>query len=121
MSKQPPKFFLLFLRWFCARDLLEEIEGDLIESFKFNAEERSISYARFRFALEVTYLLRPSVIKKLNNYNNTTIMIKNYGKIAFRNFQKNANYALINVLSMSIGLACCIVSYLNYNHNHSFD
>ncbi|MEM8566936.1 MAG: ABC transporter permease, partial [Bacteroidota bacterium] len=47
--------------------------------------------------------------------------IKNYGKIAFRNFQKNANYALINVLSMSIGLACCIVSYLNYNHNHSFD
>ncbi|MEM9341331.1 MAG: ABC transporter permease, partial [Bacteroidota bacterium] len=48
-------------------------------------------------------------------------MIKNYGKIAFRNYRKNANYTFINVLSMSIGLACCIVSYLNYNHNHTFD
>ncbi|MEM9078964.1 MAG: permease prefix domain 2-containing transporter, partial [Bacteroidota bacterium] len=114
MHKQPPKLFLRFLQWFCARELLEEIEGDLIESFELNAEERSIFYARFRFALEVIYLLRPSVIKKLNNYNNTTIMIKNYGKIAFRNYRKNVNYAFINVLSMSIGLACCIVSYLNY-------
>ncbi|MEM1408438.1 MAG: ABC transporter permease, partial [Bacteroidota bacterium] len=121
MHKQPPKLFLRFLQWFCARELLEEIEGDLIESFELNAEERSIFYARFRFALEVIYLLRPSVIKKLNNYNNTTIMIKNYGKIAFRNYRKNVNYAFINVLSMSIGLACCIVSYLNYSHNHTFD
>jgi ABC-type antimicrobial peptide transport system permease subunit len=48
-------------------------------------------------------------------------MIANYGKVAYRNFNKNKTYVLINILSMSIGLACCIVSYLNYEHNRSFD
>lgn len=48
-------------------------------------------------------------------------MISNYGKIALRNFIKNRTFVLINILSLSIGLACCIVSYLNYDHNTSFD
>lgn len=48
-------------------------------------------------------------------------MITNYGKVAFRNFTKNKTYVLINILSISVGLACCVVAYLNYDYNDSFD
>lgn len=118
----PPRFFKKMLHWFCATDLLEELEGDLEEVFEHNLHTKSKWYAKYRYAREVVHLLRPSVIKTLNNYNiNSSIMITNYGKVAYRNFTKNKAYVLINVLSMSIGLACCIVSYLNYQHNTSFD
>ncbi|MEL7002315.1 MAG: permease prefix domain 2-containing transporter, partial [Bacteroidota bacterium] len=119
--KGPPMFFRKLLRWFCSDDLLEELEGDLEETFEFNRAHRGTRYAQFAYVKEVLSLVRPSVIKKLNYNNNSTIMISNYGKVAVRNFAKNKTYVLINMLSMGIGMACCIVSFLNYEHNNTFD
>lgn len=102
----PPRSFQRLLRWFCTPELLEELEGDLEEAFEFNRSTRSTRYAKFSYAREVVCLMRPSVIRKLNYNNiNSTIMINNYGKVAFRNFIKNKTYVLINILSMSMGLA----------------
>lgn len=119
---KPPAIFKKLLHKFCAQELIEELEGDLEESFVDNLEEKGKWYAIYRYAKEVIYLVRPSVIRK-RNYESTMspIMIKNYSKVALRNFKKNRTYVAINILSMSIGLACCIVAYLNYDHNVSFD
>ena len=48
-------------------------------------------------------------------------MLKNYIKITFRSLWKSKVFVLINVLGMGISLACCIVAYLNYDYNSSFD
>src|SRR5882672_11280426 len=48
-------------------------------------------------------------------------MIKNYLVIAFRNFLRNKNYTLINVLGLSIGLTSCIVIFLLITYDLSFD
>ncbi len=48
-------------------------------------------------------------------------MLKNYLKIAFRNFKKNKLFVAINVLGLGIAIACCIIAYLNWEYNATFD
>lgn len=48
-------------------------------------------------------------------------MFKNYLKITLRSLIKSKVFVLINVLGMGIALACCVVAYLNYDYNYSYD
>lgn len=48
-------------------------------------------------------------------------MLKNFFKTTFRNLWKNKSYVIINVLGLSLSLACCIVGYLNYKFAADFD
>ena len=48
-------------------------------------------------------------------------MFKNYFKITVRSLMKSKVFVLINVLGMGIALACCVVAYLNYDYNNSYD
>ncbi len=53
--------------------------------------------------------------------NNTRIMIRNYFKIAIRNLVKHKFYAGINVLGLSVGVACSLLIYLFIKHETSYD
>ncbi|MCW5911131.1 MAG: ABC transporter permease [Cyclobacteriaceae bacterium] len=48
-------------------------------------------------------------------------MLKNYLLIALRNIRQTPLYAFINILSLAIGLAACIVIYLFIRDERSFD
>ncbi|MDH7462883.1 ABC transporter permease [Chitinophagaceae bacterium 26-R-25] len=48
-------------------------------------------------------------------------MIKNYFKIAWRNLTRNRAYTIINVLGLTLGVACCILIYTLIMHHLSFD
>lgn len=48
-------------------------------------------------------------------------MIKNYIKIAFRNFRKSKLYSFINVMGLALGIACCIVIYIFIQDEFSYD
>lgn len=48
-------------------------------------------------------------------------MLKNYFIIAIRNLSKHKGYSLINILGLSIGIACCIVILLYVQNELSFD
>ncbi|NUM68203.1 ABC transporter permease [candidate division KSB1 bacterium] len=48
-------------------------------------------------------------------------MFKNYLKIALRNLIANKLYAVINVVALSVAMACAVVAYLNYDYSRSFD
>lgn len=56
---------------------------------------------------------------------NSTIMLKNYFNVAFRNLLKHKFYSLINVLGLSIGLTCFlmislyVIDELGYDSFHS--
>ena len=48
-------------------------------------------------------------------------MIRNYILIALRNFLRNKNYTLINILGLSIGITSCIIIFLLISNDLSFD
>ncbi|MEX8548737.1 MAG: ABC transporter permease [Mucilaginibacter sp.] len=48
-------------------------------------------------------------------------MIKNYFKIAWRNLKRNQSYTLINVLGLSLGMACGILIFALVKYHLSFD
>lgn len=48
-------------------------------------------------------------------------MIKNYLLITLRNFARNRNYTLINILGLSIGISCCLIIFLIVSKELSFD
>jgi len=48
-------------------------------------------------------------------------MIKNYFKIAWRNLQRNKAYATINVIGLSLGIACGILIFTIVSFHLSFD
>jgi putative ABC transport system permease protein len=48
-------------------------------------------------------------------------MVKNYLKVAWRNLMKNKVFSFINVLSLAIGLTCCMLITLYLAHELSYD
>lgn len=48
-------------------------------------------------------------------------MIKNYFKTAWRNLWRSKTFSAINVLGLSIGLACCILMFLFIQNELSYD
>ena len=48
-------------------------------------------------------------------------MLKNYFKIAWRNILGNPLFSVINIIGLSIGLACCIIITLFVRYETSFD
>lgn len=48
-------------------------------------------------------------------------MLKNYFKIAFRNILRNKVYSLINILGLSMGVACCLLLMLYIQSEYSID
>lgn len=48
-------------------------------------------------------------------------MLKNYFKIALRTLIANKMYTAINVIALSVAMACAVVAYLNDDYSRSFD
>ena len=48
-------------------------------------------------------------------------MIKNYLLITWRSMMKNRLFIFINVIGLAVAIACCIVSYFNWEFNARFD
>ena len=116
--KQPPKYFLRFLRWFCDPEYVDYIEGDLIELFEDNIETKGSSKAAWIFRLDVLRLFRPSLLKALSNRAtmNYSLMIKHNFILSIRSFRRYKSSFLINLVGLSSGLACALMIYLWVNH-----
>ena len=113
MDKPIPKYPLRFLRWFCKKDYLEEIEGNLIELFEMDAAEAG-KRARLNFFWNVLLHFRPEYIREFERFSPLIhySMLQNYLIVAWRNLLKQKVYALINIGGLAIGLASFILIFL---------
>jgi putative ABC transport system permease protein len=120
--KQPqsrlPKFGDWLLRLLARYDVNPHLRGDFDEEFSSIYETEGFIRSWFWYW---THLLRslPVFIKDILYWR--TIMIKNYLKIALRNFQRHKGYSLINTAGFAIGMACCILIFLYVRFEHSYD
>jgi len=125
MKPHPPTWPLRFLRWFCRKDFLEEIEGDLMEIY-FSNYKQSPAKARRQFTWGVIKHFRPEFMKSIQfqSHYNFTGMIKNYLKIAWRNLLRSKAYSTINISGLAAGMAVAMLIGLwiwdefTYDHFH---
>lgn len=110
----PPKWPLKLLRYVLKQDYLEEIEGDMEEVFRDNLECYSPQKASRLYTWETLKLLRPVLVKNLEERYQTTQygMLKNYLKVAFRILRKEKTFAFINISGLALAIACSLFIYL---------
>ena len=122
-ESNPPRLFVRFFRWFCHPEIVDYVEGDLMEVYyrrRANAGKRK---ADFRFMIDVLLLLRPGIIRPMTDFRhlNTYSMYKSYFKIGWRNLMRNKGYALINIGGLSIGMTVAMLIGLWIWDEVSFD
>ena len=119
----PPKKLLKFFRWYCHPDYVEDLEGDLLERFERKVEINNITSAKIQFSKDVLKLFRPGIIKSIETpkHLNQYDMFKNYFKVGIRNILKYKTVSFINVLGLSVGIACSILILLYTSNEFSFD
>ena len=135
MNKQELKGAFRLLQWFCPEYLLEEIEGDLLQRFErdlkmYKASDTlkvSDAYvlrkAKRKLFWNTLKFIRPGIILR-NKFSISLIqyyMTLNYIKIAFRNFQRQKGYTLLNVVGLSLGLAASLLIFQYVKYERSFD
>jgi putative ABC transport system permease protein len=119
----PPRF----PEWAVERLAWEEdrlsIQENLREEYRYIFETRGPRSARWWYWGHLVRSFFPFV--KFAIYWRL-IMIKNYLKVALRNFIKNKSYSFINISGLAIGMACCMLitlwvqdelSYERFNKN----
>lgn len=117
----PPNFALRFLRWFCPAQLLESVEGDLLEQFYSDIAGYGERSARRRYSLNVFRFFRPGIILRNKFSFPNTIMITNHATVAVRNISKRKFHSFINAFGLSIAIAFCVLIYLFIQDEQSFD
>lgn len=116
-------WIILFLRWFCPPHLLEEIEGDLIQKFNKDLRTYDNRISKRRLIINTIRFFRPEIIwrNKFSFPPNHFQMIRNYILVAFRNFQRQKSYTLLNIVGLSLGLAASLLIFQYVKYERGFD
>lgn len=106
-NHQPPRLADRFFRWFCKADLVEYLQGDIYEQFQAEVEKRGLFGARLWYWKQVLNMIRPFALKG----NMILNFISFYGlhtRFAFRQMKKHPLDALMNIGSLTLGIACFV-------------
>lgn len=112
MNPRIPQWPFRLLRWFCDPEIVEDIEGDLMERYERHYSKRK--FPIWRLVQDIVFLFRPGIIRSImssQNHNYAGIM-RYHLKFAFRNFHRQKLAFLINVIGLASGLTCAMLIYL---------
>lgn len=121
MSKSAPKLPFRLLGWFCDPDILEDIEGDLLERYERHyLSKKHPNWLLFR---DILLLFRPGIIRSLEGYQNLNYysMLSNYFKITWRGLFRQKLYTSINIGGLAVGIASFLLILLYIQHEQSYD
>jgi len=121
MSKkgfQPPRWIWFILRWFADDEMLASMEEDLEARCVDAAEKYGSILAWFSCKLQGILLLFSFSIE---SFVWGITMFRNYIKVAFRHIRRRKVYSFINILGLTIGMACFILIGLWVKDELSFD
>ena len=120
----PPKQVLRFLRWFCADEFHDEVEGDLFELFQEEVEIHGLKKANRRFLFTAMRYVNPYFFGKKQPFKNIQYqiaMLGHYLKISTRHLLNQRFYSLINITGFSVGLAACLLIVLFIKNEIGYD
>lgn len=119
----PPLWMLRILRSFCPSELLEEIEGDLVQRFRRHSKTLGERRAKIKLFWSVIYFFRPGILLRNHLSLNTTTfyMFANYFKIALRIMTRSKSFTIINLTGLALGITAALLLFLWINHEFSYD
>ncbi len=118
-TRQKTPFSIKLIRWLVQKELVEEIEGNLMEFHHFNQEEQ-VKFPLLRYWREVLNYLRPSTLKKFENskYNG----MFNFNPIlTIRSLFKQGSSTVINIGGFALGLVCVLFLYFHLQSELTYD
>lgn len=121
-KEHPPKWAHRFLLWFLKDELVEEVEGDLLEKFELKVTKTSLRKARLHYWYQVFNYLRPFAVRgnwfsQIMSY----AMLQNYLKVAWRNLLRHKMYTFIKIGGFALGIAACLLIALFIQDELGFD
>ncbi len=121
---QPPNWLTKFLRWYCREDLVDAIEGDLLDLYNRRVGKLGKFRANWLYLWNVITFFQPFVIKRnehpLNPFTSID-MLSNYLKIAFRTLKASKAFTVINIMGLAIGISASILMTTFVAHELSYD
>ena len=127
-DKTPPRWVHWLLTKLHPHETLEEVEGDLDELYTYWYGRAGRMQATLRYLLNVVSVLPPFVRRRKRQedyYQQRSIlhsaMIRNYLKIALRNFAKHKVYSSINLGGLTLAVVACILIGLFVRQEYSYD
>ncbi len=106
---KPPKYAEKIISLFAQLHNRLYILGDLEEDFAAVCRKTGVFYARLWYRFQCLQVF-PGIIKyKLYG---STVMLRNYIKIAFRNIIRHKGQSIINIGGLAVGMTCSIIILL---------
>jgi putative ABC transport system permease protein len=118
-----PKWSRRFLKAICPDYLREEIEGDLLQKYKFDIDQYGERRARKKLIWNILSFFHPGIFlrNKFSLQLNQTIMLKNYLITALRVSKRQKVYSFINVIGLSVGLSSALLIGIYIADEVSYD
>ena len=119
----PPARANKLLRLFCPAELLETIEGDLLEQYQSDLDDLTVRAANRLYYGRVLSFLRPGIIlrNKISHPMINTALIYTHLKVTFRNIRRHFGYAAINMFGLGAGVAACLLIFCYTKYQKSYD
>ncbi len=119
-----PLLALRIFRWYCRKDRLEELEGDLEESYLSAIHAgMSVNRARALYWWNVLRCFRGyAFTRSASKFQYLTYpMLANYFKVIVRNFNRQWTYSLLNISGLAIGFAAFLLISIYVHFETSFE
>jgi putative ABC transport system permease protein len=114
-----PPLSLRLIKWFCHKELHEEIEGNLIEYA--NTIESNSKWSKWKYWIQVITYLRWSTMKKISHHSKFYIMFNFNIILTFRNLWRNRTTTFLNIGGYSIGMLCVALLYFYIQDELAYD
>lgn len=120
-----PRSPLSFLRWFCKKELIDEIEGDLIEAYRerFAVNPKAAKFKLWKEVLQSFNSRNIGIMEKYNSrswYQQLSIL-KQYLQVLLRTAKRHKVYTFISLLSLTLGITCASLIYLYIQKETNYD
>ena len=119
----PPQWLLSVFRRFCKKEMIEDIEGDLLERYNQQVAKYGLAKARKKFFWQLISLFRPGIIGKANliNPKNMTIMFKHNFSLSWRLLTKHKGFSAINIFGLTLSMTIAMFTMLWIQDEKSYD
>lgn len=116
-SSKSPKLSLKLIDWLCKPELVEELQGNLLE---YHSDVDQSKFSGFKYWFQVFNYLRPSTLKSLKTQNSGPMFIFN-PILTLRNLYRHRATSTINILGFSLGLVAIFFLYFHISSELSTD